>query len=171
MSTYTDMTYFELKSECAKQGKSSKGKKEELVYRLEGQTVKIPEPPEKEILANPPELEGKKPATPNEDDRLGIFMPEAEFTQQRDTSAYADWLTSERLEKLAGRLDAESTGKGKWEYQLNYEKGSFQVEFDGRAIGKHGTTLIDTDNQIVKQAHYYFNARLAMGGNGQASRL
>lgn len=152
---YQEMTYRQIQEECKKEGINAKGTHIELLARL-GVTEKQPKPPE----GTPKKL------VPPTQEQLERFLPGAQFVPEIDKSRYDAWLTDERLRKLAGQLDTLAAGKGRWEYLINHNDGSYHVQFSGRLQGLVSTTLIDTDNQILQQAKHYFNARLVRGGNG-----
>jgi hypothetical protein len=170
MSDYEDMPYFQLKAECKKQGLDSTGKKPELLARLGVTRTAVPE------NAPEPTLVDKLP-TPNPEphivqatkEELEKFLPDAKFVPTIDCTRYEPWLTTERLEKLAARIEPIAAGKGKYRFDLDRVNGAFQVEFSGKGPLLESTTLIDTDDQIVRRAQQYFNSRLVIGKNNQSS--
>lgn len=168
MDDYINMPYYTLKAECKKQGLDSKGTKLELLARMGvTDTTKQPEQPEPEIKAPTPETTIIQ-ATQEE---LNAFLPGATGKPVIDTSKYAAWLTNERLEKLTNKIAPLAAGKGSFKFDIDHEGGAYQIEFRGKGPVVESTTLIDTDNQIIARATQYFNARLAMGGNGQTSKV
>lgn len=170
MPDYKEMDYYSLKNECKKQRLDSKGTKVELLARLGvGDTSKQPDSPEPDIEAKLPEP--KAPIKIATQEELNKFLPDATGKAPIDTSKYNAWLTDARLEKLSGQIDPIAAGKGRYRYDIDRENGAFQIEFSGRALGLYSTTLIDTDQQIIKQAQYYFNARVSVGKNAQQSAI
>lgn len=151
---YEEMNYRQLQQACKDEGLNAKGTMQELLGKL-GVTEKQP---------NPPQGTPKKILPPTQQE-LERFLPEAKFLPEIDKKRYEAWLTDERLRRLGAQLDTLSAGKGRWEYLIDHEGGSYQVQFSGRLQGLQSTTLIDTDNQILQQAKHYFNARLVRGGN------
>ena len=173
MPDYNEMAYFQMKTECKKQGLNAKGTKEQLLSRLNGEAqAKTPEEPKPQIKAPLPTTP-KNPVIITEatEEELAQFLPKASHTPKIDTSKYKPWLTNERLQELENQIAPIASGRGKFRFDINHEKGAFQVEFSGGAAGLESTTLIDTDSQIVRRAQHYFTARLAQGGNGQKSRI
>lgn len=168
---YQEMTYFQLKAECKKQNLDSTGKKPELLARL-GVVDTSPALPEEDISAKLPEPEQSAPAikTPTEEE-LQKFLPDATGIEPINPGKYQAWTNNERLAKLENKLSPIAAGKGRVEFLLDDEKGAYQVQFSGRPLGPISTTLIDTDQQIVKQAQFYFTARVAIGKNGQKSTI
>lgn len=163
MPNYEEMSYYELKSECKKEKLDTKGTAAELRARL-GVTASLPTPPETEIEAKLPVSEKKKILPPTQAD-LEKYLPEATFVPKVDVKRYQPWLTEQRLKRLAGQLDTLAAGKGRWNYQIDKDAGSFQVEFSGRLQGPECTTLIDNDAQILKEARIYFTKKTKLGGN------
>lgn len=185
MQDYSELAYFQLKAECSKKGLSSKGTKDELLARLNGEETEVKDvSKEKESLdrgekiikaesPNPEQkpIEAKSPQHNERLDRLQLLKPDSRIRHAADPEIYREWVNNDRLEMLSNKLSPIAAGKGKYEFILKPNEGSFGVQFTGGVLGKNYTTLIDTDAQIVKQASFYFNSRLRSGTNGQVSKI
>lgn len=186
MQDYSELSYFQLKAECSKLGKSPKGTKDDLIARLNGEEVEevktesqnkeAVDRGEKIIKAQSPNpeqkpIDAKSPLHSERLDRLQLLKPDSRIRHAVDPEIYKEWVNNERLEVLKNKLDPIVAGKGKFDFVLKPNDGVFGVEFTGGVLGKNYTTLIDTDAQIVKQASFYFNSRLHSGKNGQISRI
>lgn len=171
MKDYTDMAYFALKAECKKQGLSAKGKKDVLLERL-GASKKAPEEKviEQEEIASLPDAKPTQVLQATQEE-LNKYLPNVILHPTVDISRYEPWLTSERLEVLENKLKPIFAAKGSFKLQLDYEKGSFGVEFDGGAAGKEYTTIIVEDNFLIQKAMQYCSRRLAKGGDGQVTTV
>jgi len=168
MSEFKDLPYYTIKKECTKRGLNSKGTKEVLLARLDGkeEVVNAPEP---EIKAELPEKKEILEATPEE---LSQFLPNAVGVPKVNyDEKFGAWINSKRLQELENMLSPIAVGKGKFRFDLDHEGGAFTVEFSGGASGLECTSLIDVNARIVRRATQYFTARLAVGGNGQKSRI
>lgn len=173
---YEDMTYFQLKSECAKQGLDYKGNKAVLLKRLQGEEgVQEDLLAEEEIVEAPQKEEKVEPIIiqPTQEEIQRVLMPDQVrmMTNKRDIRQYAAHLDTERLAKLENRLNEIAAGKGTFTFDINYNEGWATVKFMGGAGGPETMTLITSDEEIVKNARFYFSRRLAKGGNGQVGRM
>jgi len=157
MQDYDNMNYWNLKNECKKKGLDSKGKREALLERLQGKPEKpIPEP--KAII----------PATQED---LNKYLPQASFTPKVDITRFKPWLTEQRLQKLTDELNPIFAGNAKFDFQLNYEQGEFQIQFSGGAAGTESLTMIVEDKFIIRKAQEYCKRKLARGGDNQTSSI
>ena len=194
---YSELSFFELKTECKKQGLFAKGTKVELLKRLNGENstkeqqkevVEKIERSEKKIEAPSPtpdvtSIEALQPYHNTRVNKLASFKPDVRLSNVPDPEFYKEWVNDERFEILDKKLSIIASGKGTWKFYLdpqlvqsqypNNDKvkpgsaGAYQVEFTGRLHGNQSTTLIDTDQQILTYAGYYFNNRYETGKNNQ----
>jgi len=172
------MGYFDLKRECGKKGLGGKGTAAVLRARLKG-TEEKDQASKPEVKAIPPQstapqnnvVDERKTTVAASSEELAKFLPTAINTPKVDNSRFEPWLTKERLAALDNKLSLISVGKGKFRFDLDYKKSAFQVEFSGRPLGLNSTTLVATDEAILKEARFYFNARVSVGKNAQGSRI
>ena len=168
MTDYSDMSYFQLKTECAKQGLDTKGTKVELLGRL-GVDASVSEI--KEEVAKDEAKQEDYYTDPEFQDRLKSLRPDTNFIVRRDPKIFTPFIADSRLESLASKLDEISAGKGRWNYQLDHDKQAYVVEFSGGAPGLQCESIITPDITILNRANQYFNARYATGKNGGISRV
>jgi len=169
MQDYNSMDYWGLKAECKKQKIDSKGTRDVLLERL---VVTIDKPIKKPKEVKAP-LPDKKPVQIIQatEDELNKYLPEATIRPQIDVSRYKPWLTDDRLQTLKNQLDPIFAAKGTFNFQLDYDKGAFGVEFNGGAAGPEFCTVIIEDGFIVRKANEYCSRRLAKGGDRQVTAM
>ena len=195
MSDYQELSLFELKEECKRAGLDSKGTKAELIARLNGVEDSAVEATqeaeqvaaEQEEVQEETKLQAAKPeetvqpdltqaSTPDANvesriERMQQFLPSNTGLVPKDATQYAPWVSEERLSKLENALKHMSAGKGSFKMHVDNNACEYYVTFQGGGQGITSTTLIDTDQQILKEANLHFNGRFHKGTASGMSRL
>lgn len=166
LDNYDEMSTLLLKAECKKKGldfkndNSGRKIKEVLIERLRGKESDDSGEDESSDLKSVNELKS---------DILIATEKDIKQYSENKYSEYDAYLNSSRLESLNNQMVAISAGKGEFKIVVDKDRGYFQLEMTGGAPGPNSTTLIDSDQTILRVARQYFTSRMARGGNGQTS--
>lgn len=159
---FKEMQYYALKQECAKRGIDSKGKKPELVERLEKYEGVIVDEGDRGELAHPVVVEKAPVPAPEPVKEIQV----QDFRTERDKALDMEYCNPERIERLEQQVGQLFAGKGK--FTINTENRT--IKFDGGPVGPRTMTICCKDAEILREAQFYYKVRVHKGKNGLTSR-
>lgn len=179
---YNAMTAIELKQECIKQGLDSKGKKAELIARLNGEdkveeVVEISEEEKVEVVAKAEDEsvedmqkqiqilqeQLRQANASKESQEVAISLVESEPSEEQKGER-EQFTSPVRIQELERKLKTILAGKANFSIESNPPF----VHFEGGPKVKEGTTLIASDAAIIQAAKRYVG-RVFTGKNATGS--